>query len=85
MPPKRQKYWKSDGPEQAKLEELLRDATILPSAKAADVQDTYSMFEGFSRDVFKKHWNLTKQKFHTGCEFNFSFTINMLSIVIFPK
>lgn len=85
MPPKRQKYWKHDGKEQAFLEQLLKDATVLHSDTPAEVQDTYSIFDGFSRDVFRKHWNLTKQKFNTGCELNFSFILNMLSILYFKS
>lgn len=63
------KYWMSDGDEQKLLEKLLRDGTISPSMRPSEVQPKYTLFDGFSANVFRKHWNLTKKKLNSGCKF----------------
>lgn len=61
--------WTSNGKEQKYLERLLREGKVLPNSKPSDVQGQYKMFEGFSDNVFRKHWSLTKKKFQSGCKY----------------
>lgn len=69
MPKPKPKYWLSDGPEQALLEQLFREKKVFPHDMPSEIQSKYSDFGRFSGDVFRKHWGLTKKKLYSGCKY----------------
>lgn len=56
------KLWLSDGPEQIKLEKLIKSGKIQNDQKPADIQRKFKEHFGmFSPSVFRTHLSLTRR------------------------
>lgn len=56
------RIWRTDGPETKQLEKLFREKQINYNSKPQTVQSRYQVFKDFSGPVFRKNFNLAKQK-----------------------
>lgn len=56
------KTWKSDGPETKQLEKLFREEKFNAHTKPSEAQKKNPLFSGFSSAVFRKHFNLAKER-----------------------
>lgn len=57
------KMWAANGDEQLYLEKLFVDKKVDDTMKPSEVQKKYSIFDGFTAAVFRRHWNTTKKMF----------------------
>jgi len=62
------KLWKQTGVEQKVLENLFRSRKINLLSKPKDVQFGYRIFQGFSPNVFRYHFNKTKKDYFKECK-----------------
>lgn len=59
--------WESNGEAQKFLEKLFKEKKIQQDDRPNYIRQQYQLFQKFSADVFRAHFNVTRQKLGIGC------------------